>query len=96
MYKIFTKCTFWMALPGGKKMKTDLLDELALKLGCSYLSDLKCAQNLQKIQALLERMGPEEFSIKEWDYVLSYLLDREVYVQTPAEAAAVLSLDKTE
>ena len=36
-------------------MKTDLLDELALKLGCSYLSDLKCAQNLQKIQDVYKR-----------------------------------------
>ena len=71
-------------------MKTDLLDELALKLGCSYLSDLKCAYNLQKIQALLQKMDPGDFSVEEWDYVLSYLLDREVRVQTPAEAVNAL------
>ena len=87
-------CTFWMALPGGEKMKTDLLDQLALKLGCDYLSDLKCAQNLQRIQALLTKMDSKDFSVEEWNYVLSYLLDREVRIQTLAEAADVLSKEK--
>lgn len=75
-------------------MKTDLLDQLALKLGCSYLSDLKCSQNLQRIRAFLQDMNPKDFSVEEWDYALSYLLDREVCVQTPAEAANILLQSK--
>lgn len=72
-------------------MKTDLLDRLALQLDCNYLSDLKSLQNLQKIESLLRRMDPIDFSVGEWDYVLSYLLGREVYPQTPSEAADILS-----
>ena len=87
-------CTFWMALPGGEKMKTDLLDQLALKLGCDYLSDLKCVQNFQEIQALLKKIDSKDFSVEEWNYVLSYLLDREVRIQTPAEAADILSKER--
>ena len=75
-------------------MKTDLLDRLALQLDCNYLSDLKISQNLQKIEHLLRRMDSIDFSIGEWDYVLSYLLGIEVRPQTPSEAADILSQNR--
>ena len=73
-------------------MKTDLLDQLASQLGCDYLSDLKCVENLQRIRAILDKMDSNNFCVAEWDYVLSYLLETEVRAQTPAEAAKLLSM----
>lgn len=72
-------------------MKTDLLDQLALELDCNYLSDLKCTENLHRIQLLLEKMDFNDFCVVEWNYVLSYLLDAEVCAQSPVEAAQLLS-----
>lgn len=50
-----------------------LLNILAVKVGCMYLSDLRQPQYLPYIQHVLRSFDPERFSLWEWNDAVSYL-----------------------
>lgn len=61
-----------------------LLDYLAREAGCVYLSDLPRAGRAERERAFhaLERVPPEEVSLREWNDALNYL------AQAPPEQTA--------
>ena len=52
-----------------------LLDYLAYKMGCAYLSDLKFLKGWQitRLYTEIEKIQAEAFSSKEWNDALEYL-----------------------
>lgn len=60
-------------MPEGK-----LLDDLAKKEGC-FISSLKAPSEKQKIIHIFQTIPPEQYSLQEWEYSISYLLGRTVH-----------------
>ena len=67
-----------------------LLEILADKMGCSYLSDLRQECNLPKIQKELKEICQERFTLREWNDAASYITGNECSFSAPAEARKYL------
>lgn len=70
--------------------KKDLLEALAKRLGCNYLSDLR-AKGFQgrAVRTALE-FSPEEYSASQWQDAASYLLSLTRQPQSAEQARALL------
>ena len=53
--------------------KKDLLERLAKKAGCAYLSDLHAPQWASRLQAVLEEVAPEQAGLEEWNEAVDYI-----------------------
>lgn len=52
-----------------------LLEELQQAIGCEYLSDLRLVpQYNQQAKALLLRMDPTKYSLRQWNDAVEYVL----------------------
>lgn len=75
-----------LAAGGGETLKVtiSLLDALAVRIGCEYLSDLRFLDGIQQVRLVraLKKIGPEEASLAEWNDALQYLIN-EPPRQTP-------------
>ena len=82
-----------LAAGGGETLKVtiSLLDALAVRIGCEYLSDLRFLDGVQQVRLVraLKKIGPEEASLAEWNDALQYLIN-EPPRQTPEDAKARL------
>lgn len=67
-----------------------LLDILAAKVGCVYLSDLKQTQSLPHIRHVLRKIKPSAFSLREWNNAVSYLTGKETPFESAEEAVEYL------
>ncbi len=57
----------------GRQGRDDLLDTLAQRLGCSYLSDLKMPQHKAAIAELLTTIDAGQYALSQWNEALTYL-----------------------
>lgn len=71
-------------------IKMDLLDYLASKSGCAYLSDLHCKMNLLLIQHEITRIDPKQFSLDEWNEAAAYISQEEISFDTSSQAKEYL------
>lgn len=82
-----------LAAGGGETLKVtiSLLDALAVRIGCEYLSDLRFLDGIQQVRLVraLKKIGPEEASLAEWNDALQYLIN-EPPRQTPEDTKARL------
>lgn len=64
-----------------------LIDHLANLIGCEYISDLPimAANRDPRIAGELERIKPQEYSLRDWNDALEYLVQKPA--QTTQEAA---------
>lgn len=64
-----------------------LIEYLHYKVGCDYISDLKHLGMTDRITLLyvMYKITPEEFTLKEWNEALTYILNEEP-CETPIEA----------
>ena len=53
--------------------ESGLLDNIAAKCGCSYLSDLVYTDRDDEIKSALRSIHPDDFSVQEWMDVIEYL-----------------------
>ena len=55
--------------------KCSLLDTLAARMGCGYLSDLRFLSEweMERLGRLIEEIPPEEATLEEWNDALEYL-----------------------
>ena len=68
-----------------------LLDYLSVLTGCAYLSDLRNPENLWYIRHTLRaKIGPEAFSLKEWNDAVAYLTGEDAKSDTPQQAFSYL------
>lgn len=67
-----------------------LLDILAAKADCMYLSDLRQPQYLPYIQHTLRKFAPEKFSLWEWNDAVSYLTGKDCTFQVQGQAKEYL------
>ncbi|MEG0304653.1 MAG: hypothetical protein RR576_05285 [Oscillospiraceae bacterium] len=57
-----------------KKPDVSLLDEVLVKTGCSYLSDLTSPVTHKKIISAINTISAEDFPLAEWQDAYSYIL----------------------
>ena len=67
-------------------MKQGLLEYLADKTGCMYLSDLRFTDNPKKLSKYINKIDTKEYSLHEWNDAVNYLTDREVNFNSESEA----------
>lgn len=63
-----------------------LLDYLAGKLGCVYLSDLPRYRDTADMRALLLNISEQEYSLRDWNDALSYLFKKSLEYSSVSEA----------
>ena len=70
-------------------VEMSLLEYLAYRAGCRWLSDLHCLDGCQRIRLhhVLEQLPPEAAPLREWNDAVTYLTGR----QPAATAAAGLA-----
>ncbi len=67
-------------------MKQGLLEYLADKTGCMYLSDLRFTDNPKKLSKYINKIDAKEYSLHEWNDAVNYLTDREANFDSESEA----------
>lgn len=67
-----------------------LLELLAFKTGCMYLSDLHRADCLYRIQNAVSAISPEEYSLWEWNDAVYYITGKESFFRSQKRAASFL------
>lgn len=67
-----------------------LLELLAFRSGCMYLSDLHQPGLLSAIQRALQNIPPKQFSLHEWQDTVAYITEREVSFGSQEQAADYL------
>ncbi len=55
-------------------MQEDLLDAAARMAGCTFLSDLRLAENHGKVIQALRALSADRYSPQEWQEAACYLL----------------------
>lgn len=68
----------------------DLLEYLAEKTGCAYLSDLHEFRYLSRISNVLEEVNCQNYPTREWADAVYYLSGKRVDFKTPEEAKTFL------
>lgn len=56
-----------------QKGSGDLLDNLAARLDCGYLSDLKMPQRREQIANLVSTIPAQDYTLEQWNEALAYL-----------------------
>ena len=67
-----------------------LLDILAAKSGCMYLSDLAGTGGDPLLPHYLEEMDADAFSLREWEDAVAYLTGQSHSFETPEQAKQYL------
>lgn len=71
-------------------MPKELLDILAYKIGCIYVSDLKIKANSELIKFELEKLSVQDFSLEQWNDAIEYLTEETTYFESREEAKKFL------
>ena len=66
--------------------KQGLLDELARRSGCLYLSDLRGADYRTELRKALFEIPEDQFQLEEWNEAAFYLLGIKDRFHTPGDA----------
>lgn len=67
-----------------------LLDRLAAKSGCMYLSDLKMRKNDMLIKHEIRKTDASDYSAAEWNDAINYLTGKKAAFSSPGEAKTYL------
>ena len=67
-----------------------LLEILANRAGCMYLSDLHQPKLLPAIRRALCNIPPEQFSLWEWQDAVAYITEESLSFESPEQAADYL------
>lgn len=78
-----------------QQQQVTLLDELARRMGCAYLSDLHRQLGSSQFRACIFSMEPGKYPLPQWQEAVDYLL-RGQAAPCPDEAAARLRLTQAE
>lgn len=70
--------------------RDDLLELIRAGVGCEYLSDLRQEELAAEIRVVTARLRAEEFSVREWSEVISYITKQEAQFDTAQQAWAFL------
>lgn len=71
-------------------MLKELLDILAYKTGCLYVSDLKIKANSELIKFELEKLSVQDFSLEQWNDAIEYLTEETTHFESREEAKKFL------
>lgn len=63
-----------------------LLEFLAFKCGCLYLSDLHGHGNMPLVQHAIREINPDQYDLKEWNDAVQYITGENVSFSTRQEA----------
>lgn len=66
--------------------KQGLLDELARRSGCLYLSDLRGVDNRTELRKALFEIPEDQFQLEEWNEAAFYLLGTKERFKTAGDA----------
>lgn len=61
-------------------MEIELLEYLAMKTGCLYLSDLKYLKSKSIISIVIRRVPAKIYSLHEWNDAVQYLTGHESFL----------------
>lgn len=64
----------------------DLLEFIAAKSGCLYLSDLHNQENLLFVQCAVSQIDPSVYSLEEWNEAARYITQEAVAFETEEQA----------
>lgn len=67
-----------------------LLEILAFRSGCMYLSDLHQPGLLPAIRRALQSVFPQQFSLWEWQDAVAYITGEQLPFENPEQAADYL------
>ena len=67
-----------------------LLEILAFRSGCMYLSDLHQPGLLPAIRRALQNIFPQQFSLWEWQDAVAYITGEQLPFESPEQAADFL------
>lgn len=67
-----------------------LLEVLAIRSCCMYLSDLHSRDSLPSVQHAVREIDPSLFSLEEWNDAVRYITGKDVTVSTRNEAVRYL------
>lgn len=73
-----------------KSKKEELLDIIALKAGCSYLSDVNLPIYKKKVLEVLEGIREENYSLREWQEVVAYIAGEDTQIKNCSQAKECL------
>ena len=71
-------------------VKMGLLDYIASKSGCVFLSDLHEPKNLLSIQNTLRYIDPTMFLLEEWNDTVAYITGKDISFSTSEQAVKYL------
>lgn len=77
-------------VPASNSNPLPLLDYLAVKCGCMYLSDLRQPRYLFAIRHALRKITPEDFNLWEWNDALQYLTGQALAFESQQQAMQYL------
>lgn len=73
-----------------KACASGLLELLAFKAGCLYISELRCLRRLPMLWHAIRSISPEQYSLREWSDAVQYITGQEYVFQDQIQAAALL------
>lgn len=71
-------------------VKIGLLDYIAFKSGCMFLSDLHDPKNLPFIKITLRYIAPSMFGLKEWNVAVTYITGKQISFPSAEQAMEYL------
>ena len=77
-------------------LKIGLLDYIAFKSGCAFLTDLHDPKNLLFIKTTLHSIAPSLFRLDEWNDAVAYITGKDISFQSGAQAMEYLLSYKAE
>ena len=77
-------------------VKLGLLDYIAFKVGCMYLSDLHNPKNLLYIKTTLHSIDLSMFGVEEWNDAVAYITGKDISFSTSEQAMQYLLSYKAE
>lgn len=73
-----------------EKKRQSLLENIADKAGCEYLSDLRYKASFGEIQRVLREIQPDLYSIKVWNDAVTYITGEKISFDSREEAVYYL------
>lgn len=73
-----------------KNTSEELLDVIASKANCSYLSDVALPIYKEKVLEALERIDEEEYGVQEWQEVVNYIVGENIHIENGRQAKEYL------
>ena len=72
------------------KNNLSLLEYISFKVGCMYLSDLRCNSHLYNIQHELRSIDPYDYCKNEWNDAVNYITGKDVSFDNSEKALEFL------